>query len=232
MSSSPASWDPYVPPQIPAAPPLPAGSGGLPTGVKAVCITAIILGGFGTVISCVGAAGMVLGPALNQAIEMRADARLDAGMDERLADAREELQEQMAAISRQYLPFTVASLVVHLLSGLALLLGGILTLRVSATGRLILLTGLVLAAVYEVVHGVLNVVVQMRSAPAVQRFMDQALPQGGQAAEFQPAFAQFMLVIMFVTLAVALGATLVKLAFYVWSTVYLKKPHIRAHFAA
>ena len=88
-----------------------------------------------------------------------------------------------------------------------------------------------LAILYELVHGVLSVVVQLRTVPIAQKIMDQALLQGGQA-ELPPAFGKFMLVIMLVTLVISLVTVLVKIAFYVISVVYLKKPHIVAHFAS
>jgi hypothetical protein len=78
---------------------------------------------------------------------------------------------------------------------------------------------------------VLNVVIQLRTVPLAQKMMDQVLQQGGQA-ELPPAFGQFMLVIMFVTLGISLVTVVVKIAFYVMSVVYLKKPHIVAYFAS
>jgi hypothetical protein len=224
MSDVPASWDPYAPPQ---APQVAATGGALPPGLKAICIIAIILGGLGMLISCGGVASMAIGPALQAAFPMSAQ----PGMDPDLVRAQEEMQEQMAAIGREYLPFTIGTLVVHLLAALALLVGGILTLKVSATGRSILLTGCALAVLYELVNGVLNVVMQMRMGPPVQRFMEQALQRGGQA-QMPSGFGQFMLAIMFVTLGISLVAMLVKIGFYVFSVIYLKKAHIAARFAA
>jgi len=202
-------------------------SGSLPTGLKAVCIIAIVLGALGTLISCGGAASLAIGPALQSAFNMPAQ----QGMNPEMVRAQEELQTQMTAIGNEFMPFTIATVVVHLLSGLALLLGGIFTLKLSTTGRAILLTGCVLAILYELINGVLSVVVQLRMMPAVQKFMDQALQRGGQA-EMGSAFGRFMLAGMLVTLGISLVAMLVKLAFYVFSVVYLKKSHITAYFAA
>jgi hypothetical protein len=224
MSDAPASWDPYAPPQVPQ---VAAAGGALPPGLKAICIIAIILGVLGILISCGGVASMAIGPALQAAFGMPAQ----AGMDPELVRAQEDLQGQMAAIGKEYLPFTIGTVVVHLLAGFALLLGGILTLKISATGRSILLTGCVLAVLYELVNGVLNVVMQMRMAPIVERFMEQALQRGGQA-QMPSAFGQFMLVIMFVTLGISLVSMLVKIGFYIFSVIYLKKPHVAARFAA
>ena len=47
----------------------------------------------------------------------------------------------------------IASAVLHLFSGLALLFGGIFALKLSATGRAILVAGCVLAILYELIGG-------------------------------------------------------------------------------
>ena len=224
MSDYPTSWDPYAPPQ---AQQVPVARGPLPTGLKAICIIAIVLGGLGTLFSCGGVASLAIGPSMQAAFNMPAQ----PGMDQEAARMQQELQAEMAAIGQEYLPFTITSVILHLLSGLALLCGGILALKLSARGRSILLVGCVVAILYELVHGVLSVVVQLRTVPIAQKIMDQALLQGGQA-ELPPAFGKFMLVIMFVTLGISLVTVLVKIAFYVISVVYLKKPHIVAHFAS
>jgi hypothetical protein len=224
MSDYPTSWDPYAPPQ---AQQVPVARGPLPTGLKAVCIIAIVLGGLGTLFSCGGAASLAIGPSIRAAFGTPAQ----PGIDQESARMQRELQAEMAAIGQEYLPFTIASVILHLFSGLALLCGGILALKLSATGRSILLVGCVLAILYELVDGVLNVVIQLRTVPLAQKMMDQVLQQGGQA-ELPPAFGQFMLVIMFVTLGISLVTVVVKIAFYVMSVVYLKKPHIVAYFAS
>jgi hypothetical protein len=199
----------------------------LPTGLKAVCIIAIVLGGLGTLFSCGGAASLVIGQSLQAAFNMP----VPQGVDPEEMRVQQELQAQLAAIDREHLPFMIAAVILHLISGLVLLFGGIFTLKLSATGRSILLAGCVLAILYELVGGVVNMMVQIQKVPVAQKFMDQAL-QPGAPAGLPPAFGQFMLAFMFAMLAISLITVLIKLAFYVVSIVYLKKPHIAACFAA
>ena len=105
--------------------------GPLPTGLKAVCIIAIVLGSLGILFSCIGAGNLVIGQSLQAAFNMPAP----AGVEPDELRVQQELQIQLAAVDREYLPFLIASTVLHMLAGLALLLGGIFALKRSATGR-------------------------------------------------------------------------------------------------
>ena len=162
MSDYPTSWDPYTPPQVQQ---VPVVRGALPTGLKAVCIIAIVLGGLGTLFSCGGLASLAIGPSLQAAFNMP----VQPGMDQEAARVQQELQAEIAAIGQDYLPFTIVSVILRLFSGLALLCGGILALKLSAMGRSILLGGCVVAILYELVHGVSSVVVQLRTCPSPRR---------------------------------------------------------------
>ncbi len=112
MSDYPTSWDPYAPPQ---AQQVPVARGLLPTGLKAVCIIAIVLGGLGTLFSCGGVASLAIGPSMQAAFNTPAQ----PGMDQEAARVQQELQAEIAAIGQEYLPFTITSVILHLLSGLA-----------------------------------------------------------------------------------------------------------------
>lgn len=222
MSNTPTSWDPY---QAPQTPQMPVAQGPLPTGLKAVCIIAIVLGGLGMLFSCFGAVGLVAGQSMQSAFNMPAP----EGVDPEMARAQEDMQTQTAAIARQYLPFSIVSVVLRLFAAIALLLGGILTLKVSAMGRLILLAGCGLAILYELVKSVLGVLVQLQTIPIMQKFMEQGLPQGGPA-DLPPVFSKAMLAVMLVGVGVGLFAALVKIVFYIFSVTYLQRTHIVARF--
>ncbi|MHB0955607.1 MAG: hypothetical protein ACYC6N_04690 [Pirellulaceae bacterium] len=224
MSDYPtSSWDPYRSPEAESAPTV---KGSVPTGLKAICIIAIILGGFGTLISCGGFVSL----AVNQSMTFGFRLPQQADMDAQAEQFQEELEREMAAISKEFLPFTVVSVVLHLVAGLLLLIGGILTLRRLGTGRLLLLVGCGVATLYELFQAVLNVVIQTRTLPMVTRSVEMVMQQGGQG-QVPPGFGQMMLVIMYVILGVTLVMVLVKIVFYVVSIVYLKKPAIAALFA-
>jgi hypothetical protein len=224
MSDSPNTWDPYVAPQVPTAV---ASGAPLPTGLKAVCIIAIILGVGGLFASCLAAVNLAVGPSLQSAFQVPGAENDEQG----IVRAQQDMQRQILAASQPFRPGLIVSVLLHVAAALALLFGGILTLKVSATGRLTLLSGCLVAIGYEVLQAVLNVLIQFRTIPLVQDFMERAMPPGGPT-NLPPAIGKAMVVGMFVGLAFALALTLVKIAFYVFSIVYLKKSPIAARFGA
>ena len=144
---------------------------------------------------------------------------------------QEKLQGEVVAIGEKYLPFTIVAVVLHLVAGLLLLVGGILTLKLVRTGRWLLLTGCIVAILYELVQAVLSVVIQTQTLPMVGKSLEAMLQRSGQG-QMPQGFGQLMLVFMYVILGVILVTVLVKIVFYVISIVYLNKPAIAARFAA
>jgi hypothetical protein len=222
MSNIPTSWDPYSAPQ---APQVVAPQGPLPAGLKAVCIIAIVLGGLGILFSCFGAFGLIAGQATQSAFEMPGPAGGD------MAQAQREMQTQIMEATRAYQPYLIVSVLLHVFAAIALLFGGILALKVSATGRLVLLAGCALATLYELVQSVLSVLVQSQTLPITQKYMEQALPPGGPA-NLPPGFSKAMVVVMLVFAGIGLLLSLVKIVFYVFSIIYLQRAHIVARYTA
>ncbi len=222
MPDSPRSWDPYQPPQVE---PAPVPHRLLPTGLKAICIIAIVLGALGTLASCGGLVSL----AVNQSIITGFGLPGQSGADEQGEQLQEELQREVVAIGAKYLPFTAATVILRLVAGLLLLVGGILTLKLVGTGRWLLLTGCTVAILYELVRTVLQVVVQTQTLPMVGKSMEAMLQRSGQG-QIPPGFGQVMLVFMYVMLGVTLVTVLVKIVFYVVSIVYLKKSAVAARF--
>lgn len=223
MSSDMPSFDPYLPPPV-----LPAGAtrGPLPTGLKAICIIALVLGSLGTFLSCMGFAGLAINQSLMSGFGMPA-----GGGGGPAQDAQQELQEGILAISREYLPFSIATVCLHLLAGLLLAIGGLLGLKSVPAGRTTLLFGFVAAIVYELSQSTLNVVIQSKTMPLAQRSMEQMLQAPGQPGMPQGA-GQLMLGVMIVILGITLVTVLVKIAFYAYSLYYLNRKDIVARFSA
>ncbi|MHB8969286.1 MAG: hypothetical protein ACYC3X_03675 [Pirellulaceae bacterium] len=227
MSDYPASWDPYQPPQAELVPVLP---GKLPTGLKAICIIAIILGALGTLGSCGGIASLVVHESLSAEFgQFGLPLPPDKGPE--AEQFQEKLQGEIAAIAEKYRPFTIVAVLLHLVAGLLLLVGGFLTLKLIRTGRLLLLLGCLVAILYELVQAVLSVVIQSQSMPMVGTALEGMLQRSGQG-QMPQGVGQLMLVFMYVILGVSLVTVLVKIVFYAISLVYLNKPAIVARFAA
>jgi len=223
MSNQPNSWDPYTAPQTAD---VPVARGPAPTGLKAICIIAIVLGALGLATSCGGVVQLAVGESLQSAFNMPAG----PGIDPELARAQQEMQAEIVKIGRQNLPLKIVAAVLHILSALGLLVGGIMTLRLSRTGRSILLAGCGAAILYELLQTVLGVMDQLTMMPIVQKFFDQGMPPG--AGEMPPAFGQFMAAGVVVGIAFTVIFALVKLAFYLFSVIYLQRKHVVAHFTS
>lgn len=223
MSRDMPSFDPYQPPlDIPST----ANRAALPTGLKAICIIAVVLGVLGTFLSCMGFAGLAINESLMGGMG------LPIGDGGGLApEAQQELQKNIAAIGRQYLPFTIAIVCLHLIAGILLTVGGSLTLRSVPAGRTTLVFGFLAALVYEVSQATLNVIIQTKTIPLARQSVEQMLQQPGQPGMPQ-GMGQLMTGIMFVILGVTLLTVLVKIAFYAYSLYYLHRQDIVARFSA
>lgn len=223
MSSDMPSVDPYQPPlEIPSV----AVRTPLPTGLKAICIIALVLGVIGTFWSCMGFAGL----AINESF-MGGMGFPGGGGGGQAQEAQKELQEGIAAISRQYLSFTIAIVCLHLVAGILLSVGGALGLKSVPAGRSTLVFGFLSAIVYEVSQSILNFIIQAKTIPLVRQSMEQMLQQPGQPG-VPEGMGQLMVGFLFVILGITLLTVCVKIAFYAYSLYYLHRPDIVARFSA
>jgi hypothetical protein len=223
MSSEMPSFDPYQPP--PAIPSVSARTP-LPTGLKAICIIAVVLGAIGTFLSCIGFAGL----AINESVAGGMGFPMGDGGGQ-AQEVQKEMQAGILAISQQYLPFTIAIVCLHLVAGILLATGGALGLKSVPAGRLTLVIGFLAAIVYEIAQTTLNVIIQTKTIPLVRQSMEQMLQQPGQPGVPQ-GMGQLMVVFMFVILGITLVTVLVKIAFYTYSLYYLHRQDIVARFSA
>jgi hypothetical protein len=219
MSSDLPSFDPYLPPPTLSST---ATRQPLPTGLKAICIIAIVLGAIGTFLSCMGFAGLAVNQSFAGGFGFPA-----GGGGGQAQEAQQELQEGIAAIQQEFLPFSIAIVSFHLVAGLLLTIGGILGLKAIPAGRTTLVIGFIAAIVYEVSQATLNGIVQTKTIPLVQRSMEQMLQGPGQPGMPQGA-GQLMVGVMFVILGITMITVLVKIAFYAYSLYYLNRKDIVA----
>lgn len=225
MNSELPSFDPYLPPS--ALPPT-ASRDPMPSGLKAICIIALVLGAIGTLLSCLGFVGVAINQSSLGSFGLPAG---DGARDGQAQEAQRDLQEGMAAINRQFLPFTIAIVSLHLVAGMLLTIGGLLGLKSVPAGRSTLVLAFIAAIIYEVGQATLNLIVQTKTIPLAQRSVEQMLQGPGQPGVPQGA-GQLMLVFMFVILGITLITVLVKIAFYAYSLYYLNRKDIVARFSA
>ncbi len=200
----------------------------LPKGLKAICIIAIILGSLGILLSIVSGVGLVLGPAISSAISPQ-----QPGLDPGMREAQEKMQQEIQAVAQEYTALSAVTVVMHLLTAILLLAGGIMTLKRNHKGTVILTIGCVLAIVYEVGQGMLNAVIQLQTVPIVKSFAQDAFARAGQgqaAPEALEVMPQIMVALVFVGLAFSVAVILAKCIFYLISIFYLRKPQVTSLF--
>jgi energy-converting hydrogenase Eha subunit C len=209
----------------------------LPTGLKAICIIAMILGAIGLLMALASGAQLALGSQMQTAFAPGPGAG-----DAQLQELQGQMQEQINTIVARYLPWHVVSALLHAISAVLLLVGSIMTLRRSTTGRQILILACAVSIIYVISNGILEAVVQMQTIPVVQSFMGDAMAEaadkaggGGDAQQAKMAaemIPKFIMAAVFIGMAFSALFILIKIVFYGVSVFYLRKPHIRAFFPA
>ncbi|MBM4088082.1 MAG: hypothetical protein FJ276_01440 [Planctomycetes bacterium] len=224
MSYAPNPWEPYVPPNSVGGE---RPSAATPTGLKAICILAIVLGGLGAFGAAMGGVGLAVGQSLQGLFSPPAQ----PGMDSRMVELQRTMQREMQEVTDRYLPFSIVEIVTHMITALMLLAGGAMTLNKSAAGRLILIWGCTLAIFYVLGQTVLNTVIQLRMLPIVQSFTDGMVEGAGGDAP-PDIFPAIMAAAIWAGVAFGGVLAVVKLFFYAFAIVYLRKPHIAARFGS
>jgi len=195
----------------------------LPGGLKAICIIVIVLGALGTIAAMVTGVGLVLGQQAQAAFAPQQD------MGAEMRQIQDQMQEEMNAIAAKYRMPSVGAMLLHLLTALMLLIGGVMTLRRKALGRRILLWGCGLSIVYLVVETILNTLMQLQSLPIYQEYGDdlmaEAARQGGGDAANMP---NFLMIAIFVGLGFAVLLSVAKIVFYLISIFYLRRSQVEA----
>jgi len=199
--------------------------------LTAVCVIAIVLGVMGLGKSLFGLGGLALKKTLENAFKMPPQ----PGMREGFVEAQADMQKEMQAVTDRYWGVNVGLASLNLAFSASLLVGGIMTLRLNPTARTFLIAVFAAVIVFEIVHTVVTVFIQLEVAAvtsdAMPRMMAAAGPKGGPPPEqFTTVMATFTKVLTFVIIAFCSALGLAEVVFYGVGACYLRRPNIRQLF--
>jgi hypothetical protein len=201
-----------------------------PAGLTTVCVLAIVLGGAGFLMGCVGLISQVSGSRIQQSLQ-----RMQPGANDQTAEIQREMNARLMVVTSHYkwllLPLAVLKIVVDA----ALLIGALLAWGLRPRGWSWLYGALIAAIIFEVVQTVPTVMVQREYQAITNEMMVKmmAAQQGGSGPP--PGMQNFMSgmtsAISIMTIVFALVWLAGKIVFYVLGIRYLRKREVVALFA-
>jgi hypothetical protein len=227
MTAETGSFDPYRSPSLPEG----VSTGPRPTGrpgwLSIVCVLCIVLGALGLVNSVFGAFGMVVGPRFQQFMA----AQPKPGMPDDLKEAQEKMQADIYKIQAKYIWPLGISMLLRLGVCTVLLVGGIRCLNMVEPGRRLLIIACSIALVFDLLQAIFQMVITVENMTVVNEFMETMANRTGNAPkELEVIMKTVSSVIRFFSLGLICVIALAKIGFYIFSVLYLQKPHIMVLF--
>lgn len=230
MSADPRAFDPYRSPSLPEGPYAGRPPSGRPGLLTALCVFAIVLGVLGLILAVVGTGGLIAGKQLQKAFQPRPA----PGIPPEMVQAQQDLQDEMYAVQARYTVPLGGLLLFQFVAALLLLVGGVRSLGLHETGRMVLVAGLGVACAFEFSRAIVQTMINLESMTAMNNFVEkwmESMPQNpGAPPGMQDMMGKFMRASMIASLVFSYALVLAKLALYVAGLVYLHRPRIRALF--
>jgi hypothetical protein len=230
MTADSSSFDAYRSPVLPEVPYAPPSRGGRPGMLTTLCVLAIVLGSLGLMNSLVGAAGVVGGKMIQSIFQPQAG----AGIPDDMQKAQKEFQDSMNAVQDKYFWATIPALGFRFVAALLLLIGGIKSLSLQESGRKTLLIACAVAVVFEILHAILQSVINLDMMTAVNSYVEKlsdAMPSGGKEADqVRGVMGTVVRASIIGGLVLAYFIALLKIGLYVFGLIYLQRERIRALF--
>jgi len=198
-----------------------------PGGLTAICVIAISLGALGACCNVWGLGSAAFQDRLHGMNRRMAEAQHDPGMRE----AQLSMQDEINEYTRAWMPVTTTLAFGGLILSILLVAGGALSLNYKSGGRMLLLVVCVAGTFFDVgrnvVEGIFSWRLQQIMARSMEHTMALAAAEHGGAAPSGMVGAA-MGVGGALGFALMAAWVLVKLAYYVTTLVYVRKPEIRA----
>lgn len=197
-------------------------------GLTAICIIAILLGALGILGAAGGLLGAVLGEQLQEAFTPPATANTP------MAKQQEQMQQEMEAVADKWAPVNYSLFAVLIVVAGCLIFGGVQAMRLQPNGRQFLMVAFLMAIVFELVRLIPTVSIQLATMDIMEGYMADML-KGAPGSPPPPPAAQRMVgmsmkVGMFIGFAFTGIWLLLKLGFYGFGTMYLRRPQTLALF--
>jgi hypothetical protein len=202
-----------------------------PGKLTAICVIAIVLGVLGILGGAYGVLWLIMAPFVTQLLVPPAGPGFPAEMRESQLRLHAEIQGVMY---RYIVPLAVL-MGISLIAAVAMTVGGFKALKLKGLGRLLLLAGFTLGVAYEIGNGWLQFAMTPESVAVMQRSLDdtlQSTPDGPGRQHMKRGMEISLGIGKFagITFAVVLGV--VKLAYYLFSLIYLNREPVRILYLA
>lgn len=227
MTAENGSFDPYQSPPLPKVEYPGPPPGRRPGWLSVSCVLCIVLGALGLVNSVFGTAGMIIGPRFQKFMANQPQ----PGIDEDFKKAQEKMQEDMYKIQTKYIWPLGVSIVLRLAVCTLLLVGGIRCLNMSEQGRKLLIIACSTALVFDLLQAILQMVITVENMTVMNEFMETMASRAQNGPkELEAIMKAVSSFIRFFSLGLICIIALAKIGFYIFSVLYLQKPHIMALF--
>jgi len=229
MSADSSALDPYRSPSLPEGP-----YAGLPTKTRpgwltALCVVCIVLGALGILNSLVGTAAVIAGPRFQSMFQPRPS----PGMPDEMLQAQQELMNEINAVQARHFVTNLILLSFKFVAAVLLLVGGLRCLGLSEGGRKTLLVACAVALLFEIVHSILQTLVNLEMMTATNSAVEK-FESTVTSSNSPPGTASIMKWTIrgafIVPIISSYFMSLLKSCLFVFGLVYLNKKHIKVLF--
>ena len=222
-----ADFNPYAAPHFDQT--YQPATGRRPGLLTAICVIAIILGGFGLLSSLGGLVSAIFLPWIQSTFSTPA-----TGSGPMQVQA--EMQGEMNKVTTKFRPVNIALAVLQFPITVGLLVGGFMSLSGKQRGRKLLLGGCLAAIGFIVIQTIFALIMQWQTAEVMTNYMPKLIasqPGGAGGANSQAAqqmVTSMMSAGVYLGIALVIIIAVVKLIYFGLSAAYLNKSQTRAFF--
>ena len=226
--SADSSLDPYRSPSLPEGP-----YAGLPTRARpgwltALCVVCIVLGALGVLNSLVGTAAVLAGPKFQSMFQPRPT----AGVPDDMLQAQQDLMDEINAVQKKHLITTLVLLAFKLVAAVLLLAGGLRCLGLNEGGRKLLLIACGVALMFEVVHSILQTMINLEMMTATNSATEkfESTINSNSPPGTAPVMKWIIRGAFIGPMITSYFMSLLKSCLFVFGLIYLNKKHIKGLF--
>jgi hypothetical protein len=186
--------------------------------LTALAVIAIVLGSFGVLGGLQRVAGLVLQPALSQMGRIRDNPNASPQMQQQVARQR-AMQDDMQRVQRSWNPVMWVIAPTSIVFCTCLIIGGALCIKLSRTGRKLLVGTCIAGLAFDMGRGAADVLMTMQISRVMQDHM-ASITGGDPGAEMATGV---MSATMGMGLAFAGAWVVLKVAYHLWVVIYLTR---------
>ena len=215
--------NPYAAPRPGYVPiPKPASSG-RPGWYTFYCIMAIVLGSLGASNALIGVGGLIVGQYFQGQSAVPANAAQNM---KEMIEIQNEMVAEMRSVTDLFFHFLLATHVLHLLVGVALLVAGVRALSMSLAGAKLLGIVFVATSVFDLAKLLVTILVQMETGQIMQKHYGPLLEKAQMP--YASSISASMGYLIGAGICFSVVWTIFKLWLYLSGWVYFNKPRTQA----